>query len=135
LLVPGGTYERTPNVGNKRPATIASFCLDKYEVTVGRFRRFLAAYDGWHGDEAHPALGEGAHPLVGETSGWDSSWTDALPGTEAVFTDADHLSRDDYRRTWRDAPEPGEAENLPINYVLGVRRQASGFRRKGLRSG
>ena len=54
-----------------------------------------SAYDEWHQDEGRPAPEEGAHPLIGEISGWDSSWTEALPRSDAIFSDADHLSRDD----------------------------------------
>jgi len=53
-------------------ATITGFSLDKYEVTVGRFRRFLAAYDAWRG-AGHPMAGAGAHALIAN-SGWQSGW-------------------------------------------------------------
>ncbi len=39
------------------PATVSDFRLDKYEITVGRFRKFVAAWDGgWR-----PAQGDGKH--------------------------------------------------------------------------
>ncbi len=51
--------------------TVSSFYLDKYEVTVGRFGRFLEAYAlGWR-----PAPQDGGHPTHPET-GWLPRWTD-----------------------------------------------------------
>jgi len=47
--VEGGTYYRTYTnsgggpTGEANPATVSSFRLDKYEVTVGRFRQFVNA--------------------------------------------------------------------------------------------
>jgi formylglycine-generating enzyme required for sulfatase activity len=50
LLVPGGTYYRSYNgvdfTDKSYPATVADFYLDKYEITVGRFRQFVND-DGW----------------------------------------------------------------------------------------
>ena len=58
-------------------ATVSAFTLDKYEVTVGRFRRFLSHYDAWRA--AHnPAPGAGANPRVAG-SGWQSAWDGELP--------------------------------------------------------
>ena len=50
-------------------ATLSAFALDKYEVTVGRFRAFVEAFgDGWR-----PSEGEGAHPSIPGT-GWQASY-------------------------------------------------------------
>jgi formylglycine-generating enzyme len=62
LEVPGGTYYRTHNTGDSTsgppdggwpneadPATVSGFRLDKYLVTVGRFRQFVAAWNGGAG--------------------------------------------------------------------------------------
>lgn len=54
-------------------ATVSGFELDKYEVTVGRFRAFIAGYDAWR-SAAHPAPGAGAHPLIPD-SGWRPEWS------------------------------------------------------------
>jgi formylglycine-generating enzyme required for sulfatase activity len=44
-------------VGEADPATVSSFLLDKYEVTVGRFRQFVSAWKGgWT-----PSAGSGKH--------------------------------------------------------------------------
>jgi sulfatase modifying factor 1 len=75
LAVPGGTFMAgsADDVGfpNEHPghlANVAPFVMDEYEVTVGRFRRFLAGFvgDGY-------ADGVGAHPLI-PGSGWQSAW-------------------------------------------------------------
>src|SRR5260221_11665536 len=65
LAVDGGTYSRTYSVVDAGlteladPATLSTFRLDKYEVTVGRFRRFVAAWNGGAGFT--PPLGSGKH--------------------------------------------------------------------------
>jgi sulfatase modifying factor 1 len=51
---------------------VSSFDLGEFEVTVGRFRAFLDAYDPWR-ESGAPAEGAGAHPLI-QGSGWDPSW-------------------------------------------------------------
>jgi len=53
------------------PATVNSFFLDKYEVTVGRFTSFLAS-----GCFTPPA-DAGAHPSI-PGSGWNPSWNPAV---------------------------------------------------------
>jgi len=55
-------------------AVVASFALDRFEVTVGRFRRFVEAYRG------PPAVGAGAHPLV-PSSGWQEAWNHLIEPT------------------------------------------------------
>jgi sulfatase modifying factor 1 len=63
LPVPGGTFYRTYTsdgcnaTAEADPATVSSFRLDKYDVTVGRFRQFANAWSsGWR-----PAVGSGKH--------------------------------------------------------------------------
>jgi sulfatase modifying factor 1 len=110
LLVPGGTFYRSydgvscPNAGHEvnpipflgcyetkdAPATVSSFRLDKYMVTIGRFRRFVdAVVAGWtpaasDGRHEHLNDGEGlvdlGHPGAFE-AGWDPAWTARLPRT------------------------------------------------------
>jgi sulfatase modifying factor 1 len=53
------------------PAYVSSFILDKYEVTVARFRPFLKIYEGWLHDR--PFEGDGAHPRI-PGSGWIKAW-------------------------------------------------------------
>jgi formylglycine-generating enzyme required for sulfatase activity len=46
--VPGGTFYRSydglTHINNRNPATVSDFRLDTYEITVGRFRKFVAVY-------------------------------------------------------------------------------------------
>jgi len=90
------------------PATISTFRLDRYEVTVGRFRAFVQAGQGTQAGP--PAAGAGAHPtLVG--SGWDASWNAKLVTTPAALAAA--VQCDAGFQTWTDAP--GGNETRPIN--------------------
>ncbi len=54
-------------------ATVSLFELDRFEVTIGRFKAFLDQYDG-----TPPPEGAGAHPKVAN-SGWDGAWNEHLP--------------------------------------------------------
>jgi|HubBroStandDraft_6_1064221.scaffolds.fasta_scaffold272311_2 sulfatase modifying factor 1 len=53
--VTGGTFYRTftnagdGGTGEADPTTVSTFRLDRYEVTVGRFRQFVAAWCGGSG--------------------------------------------------------------------------------------
>ncbi len=71
--VPGGTYDRLNDP--TWPATVSSFQLDKYEVTVGRLREFVADYPN-----NMPRAGDGAHPRV-DGSGWKDPWVALMPQT------------------------------------------------------
>lgn len=85
---------------------VDSFLLEAYEVTVGRFRRFVAAYDG-----SKPPPGAGAHPLIGG-SGWDPSWDGQLADSREELKQRLACNAS---ATWTDAP--GSNEQLPINCV------------------
>jgi len=113
LQVPGGTFYRSYDLaadpasgGMSFPATVSTFRLDKYEVTIGRFRAFLAA---GMGTQAHPpAPGAGAHPNLA-ASGWDASWTANLKADTAVL--AASLKCDSMYPLWSDAPGTGSSSN------------------------
>jgi len=107
LLVPGGTFYRTYDGVQFQdasfPATVDDFYLDKYEITVGRFRAFVNAGMGTRATP--PAAGAGAHPGIAG-SGWDPAsntnlsadtaslqanlkcggdvWTDTVGGNESM---------------------------------------------------
>jgi formylglycine-generating enzyme len=115
--VPGGTFYRSydvaadgmyPDMGY--PATVSAFALDRYEVTVGRFRAFVEAGAGTQARP--PATGAGAHASI-PGSGWDPSWDGALVADAAALAAA--LACDATYQTWTDAPGP--TESLPINCV------------------
>jgi formylglycine-generating enzyme required for sulfatase activity len=81
--------------------------LNTFEVTVGRFRKFVEAYDG-----STPPQGAGAHPLIAG-SGWQSAWNVLLPASKVDLIAA--LKCDSYDQTWTDAP--GLNERYAINCV------------------
>ncbi len=120
-LVSGGTYWRSYDVASDgeysdqvAPATLSDFRLDKYEVTVGRFRAFLA--EGFGTQAKHPDTGKGGHRNV-LGSGWEASWNANLAPDTATLTAAlKSTACSSYgANTWTDLP--GRNENLPINCV------------------
>jgi sulfatase modifying factor 1 len=83
----------------EHPATVSRFALDRYEVTVGRFRVFVEAYDaGWRPDYDtgwRPSEGEGANPavelaqgLAAGATGWQSEWDWELPAFRILLEDS-----------------------------------------------
>ena len=103
--VAGGTFQRDNDPAHT--ATVGDFFLDRYEVTVGRFRQFVEAYP-----ESRPNVGDGAHPSV-ENSGWNEAWSKHLPADAAALTKS--LGCNPNFRTWTD--EAGSGEALPIDCV------------------
>ncbi|WP_437293527.1 formylglycine-generating enzyme family protein [Sorangium sp. So ce426] len=101
--VPAGRFYRSNDTSY--PATVSGFLLDRFEVTVGRFRRFVGAYPG-----SKPTPGAGAHPRI-EGSGWNADWASNLPETAAELTAA--VKCHDEYQTWRDTDEG--TEHLPMN--------------------
>jgi formylglycine-generating enzyme required for sulfatase activity len=69
--LPGGEFLRDNNA--TYPAKLSPYCLDKYEVSIARFRAFLAA-----GGPA-PADGAGKHPYDPDPTGWRQEWNNNLP--------------------------------------------------------
>jgi formylglycine-generating enzyme required for sulfatase activity len=88
-------------------ATVSGFSLDTYEVTAGRFRRFVAGYPA-----NKPAAGEGAHPHI-PGSGWQSAWDASLATDQAALIA--ELKCESKLQTWTDVA--GANENKPINCV------------------
>jgi len=101
----GGSYNRGGDPSY--PATVSDFRLDKYEVTVGRFRKFVQQYDG-----TPPEYQAGAHPaIVG--SGWLPEWDVELPADQAELASSVrcHSLWMTYTHT------AGDNESCPINCV------------------
>jgi formylglycine-generating enzyme required for sulfatase activity len=100
------------------PATVSSFRLDKYAVTVGRFRQFVAAWNaGWR-----PSPGSGLHSLlnggkgltnVAPGGGYEAGWQAA--DTANIASTDDNLACDPKYAAW--TPTASTRENLPINCV------------------
>jgi len=156
--VPGGTYYRTydpitEDAGREHvtlaadggptaeadPATLGGFRLDKYLVTVGRFRQYVNYVTGSAG--APPANGSGIHTHLNGglglansgapgtyEPGWDatdwsaeiatgagaiSTWDTNLGSADSCVSPASPPAAD----TWTNAPSIGILENLPINCV------------------
>src|SRR5258706_7760430 len=102
VLVPGGTFYRGYDVAPDmkhaamdHPATVSDFRLDTYEVTVGRFRRFVDAHQGIR--SAPPAVGAGANPHL-SASGWDAGWNANLAADTPALVTA--LACDSVFQTW-----------------------------------
>jgi len=121
-FVLGGTYSRGydfagTNGSNLRHATVSSFRLDRFEVTVGRFRKFVAAWNaGWRpdygsGKHVHLRGGDGlfSMSMFMFEQGWSTLWAD-----DVAPTDTNLLCNAGYA-TW--TPSPGASETRPINCV------------------
>jgi sulfatase modifying factor 1 len=102
---PGGNAGEYPEF----PSTVSAFALDKYEVTVGRFRKYVAAYVS--NTASAPVDGAGANPNV-PGSGWQSAWNAYLPATPAVFIDTAHLNCYLPYQTWTDTVLTNEIKAL-----------------------
>ncbi len=64
---------------------MSTFKLDKYPITVGRFRAFIEQNAPTQANP--PAAGAGAHPLI-PNSGWDPSWNSMLAADTAALKTA-----------------------------------------------
>jgi formylglycine-generating enzyme required for sulfatase activity len=101
----GAPFYRTPTGSD--PATLSDFQLDTFEVTVGRFRNFVAAFS-----QTMIKEGQGRNFNNPADHGWTTSWNESLPA------DADSLRnavKDCTRSTWTN--DPGSHENLPMNCI------------------
>ncbi len=105
-LVAGGLFNRSNDV--QYPATVSDFRLDAFEVTVGRFRRFVAA--GYGTQVKPPASGVGSHPTIA-SSGWNDAWNAGLPASTSALVTA--IKCNSTYQTWTDTPST--QENLPVN--------------------
>jgi formylglycine-generating enzyme required for sulfatase activity len=131
LDVAGGTFYRTYDVasadggvllsldggptGEGDPATVSSFRLDKYAVTVGRFRQFVSAWNRGY----TPPAGAGKHihlnggnGLAATAGGYEPGWVESddvqISPTHANLA-CSPIS------TWTTLPN--SQENLPIDCV------------------
>ncbi len=122
LPVPAGMFNRVyTNTGGgatglANPAIVSAFQLDKYDVTLGRFRAFVTAWNGGY----TPPQGSGKHTHLNDGQGLKNS---ASPGSyEPGWLTSDDLnlrptdtllSCDPTHQTWTSTP--GNNENLPVN--------------------
>ncbi len=124
LLVPGGTFKRNydgvptvtggygPHTLNpKYEAAISDFRLDKYEITVGRFRAFVAGYPG-----NLPREGDGKNPNNPADPGWSGSWNYHLQTRAELLNDLSSTAAAGGRYvSWTDALS--ENENRAMNWL------------------
>ena len=116
-MVPGGAFLRGYDQASDSTykdmdhgATVTAFALDRYEVTVGRFRAFVDAGGGTQA--APPADAAGAHRGL-PNSGWNGSWNANLVADTAALEAG--LACDAKFQTWTHDPGPNEAK--PIGCV------------------
>jgi formylglycine-generating enzyme required for sulfatase activity len=100
-----------PHDKKNKPITVSAFQLDRYEITIGRFRAFAAELSSWR-----PAVGTGAHPRLAG-SGWDPAWP--LVNSAAEFSaliQQYNLSPAGEKLPcgWTDLPEADVVERLPM---------------------
>jgi formylglycine-generating enzyme required for sulfatase activity len=127
--VPGGTYSRTYTndgggpTGEADPATVSPFRLDKYVVTVGRFRPFVAAWAGGSGWTPPPGSGKHTHLnggqgllAAGQSSAYETGWVSAddvnIAPTDANLSDAT-CDPGTGSSTWTSAA--GADDDRPVN--------------------
>ena len=115
--VVGSIFNRkNDNTGpdGKYPARVSDFYMDRYEVTVARFRAFLNAADSLAYASKAPTQGAGANPNISGygNSGWDTSWNSQLPTNAAAYAARFNVYGS---RTWTDVA--GGFESWPINFV------------------
>jgi formylglycine-generating enzyme required for sulfatase activity len=127
LTVTGGTYYRTyvnmgagPVAGSEADqATVSTFALDKYEVTVGRFRAFANAWNGgWRpaagsGKHVHLNSGQGLVNVFTGNGAYETGW-DPSYDPNVVTGDVVRACYSGYG-TWTGTA--GTQEDLPINCV------------------
>jgi formylglycine-generating enzyme required for sulfatase activity len=99
-------------------ATVSGFRLDRFEVTVGRFRRFVnAVTEGWtptagSGKHTHLNGGKGLVNVGGGAAyeqGWDGTW----PGLEGTLSGWNvNLSCDSTYQTWTLSPSANEEKPI-----------------------
>jgi len=126
LEVIGGTFSRTytnpgdGGIDEQDPASVTGFRLDKYEVTVGRFRQFANAVlppdggTGWlppaaSGKHTHLNGGQGL-ANSGSPGNYESGWVTSDNAQVTLLGCVGNAYA-----TW--TPSAGSNENLPINCV------------------
>jgi formylglycine-generating enzyme len=114
VSVPAGVYLRSFDNGvdgafmdMSAPAMISEFRLDVHEITVGRFRAFVA--DGGGTRLQPPSVGAGAHPLIAN-SGWNPAWNTelAIDTTQLIAA----VQCDSQMQTWSELDADA---NKPMN--------------------
>lgn len=106
--VPGGTYNRSND--SNYPATLSTFRMDRFEVTTGRFRKFVAAYS----NTMIPA-GAGKNPNNPADTGWNKAWDAKLPSSADALRAQLSPPACNIDPSWTAVPQ--DREKRPINCV------------------
>ncbi len=104
LVVPAGEFNRFHDPSYH--ASVSRFALDKYEVTVGRFRRFAAFYFS-----LPLQSGAGRHPRIPQDTGWQDEWVGRLPTAGRLG----YCNDSEFDHTWTSSP--ADNETLPMNCI------------------
>lgn len=105
LLVPGGDFTLVDvDAHTSSPAKVGAFLLDKFEVTVGRMRQFVNAFD-----QIKLKSGDGMSKHINGDPGWDTSYE--LPINRDVLVTQLKCAG----TTWSDALI--DNNDLPVNCV------------------
>lgn len=84
--VPGGRFKRSfdkvLDTDDTFDATLSPYRLDRFEVTVGRFQKWVDVY-GTAG--SLPSAGSGRNPNNPSDIGWKTEWDQLLPSTKAAL--------------------------------------------------
>jgi formylglycine-generating enzyme required for sulfatase activity len=117
--VRGGTFYRgydgvttSPNNYTTKayPATVSYFRFDRFEITVGRFRKFVTAYS-----QNMIAAGAGKNPNNANDLGWDKAWNVNLPSDATTLVSAVKCFSPAPAWTWTDSV--GTNETRPMNCI------------------
>ncbi len=115
-LVPGGTFNRSNDANF--PATLSNFRLDNFKVTVGRFRKFVAAYR-----LNMFTTGVGKNPHNAMDTGWNPAWNAQMPADSAALKE-NVAGFNDGSNGPQYTADPGDRENHPMNGVDWYESQA-----------
>ena len=110
-LMPGGSFYRSYDgvtfTDKSNPASVSAVWLDVYEITVGRFRKFV---DAGLGTQTSPPPSEaGANPYL-PNSGWDSSWNQFLVDANGLSA---ALKCGTTSQIWTDSAGPNDSLPMP----------------------
>jgi formylglycine-generating enzyme required for sulfatase activity len=91
---------------------VSDFRLDSYEITVGRFRKFVAAFS-----QAMITQGAGKNPNNAADTGWDTAWNASLEMNSTSLAAALKCiaAPQQSYATWSDQAGGPALESLPIN--------------------
>ncbi len=109
LYIPAGefllAYDNVDDRDRSYARAVGPFWLDRWEVTVGRFERFVNAFPA-----SRPKAGAGKHPRNDSDPGWDSAWE--LPETKDELIELVSTCDERQGSTW-----VGNDSSLPMNCV------------------